>query len=201
MNSNTRFKIAAELANSPGDPAAAATLGALFGGTGAGIYSGAHHGLGAGLQTGLRTAGEGIGGGLAGGLAGAGLGAGAGKLLQLIARRHVDPNLIPALAMLGGGLGASAGGLAGSAHGAYRSMQNRNLESKKEKRKKEARIEYRSYPMTKSTMVADQFMKHAIIRHENGQYTLYSHQGKTLGKHPSKAKAIAQEQAIKAHGG
>lgn len=56
-------------------------------------------------------------------------------------------------------------------------------------------------PLCKAAAVMDQFMKHAIIKHDDGGYTLYSHAGKTLGKHPSKAKAIAQEQAIKAHGG
>ncbi len=50
-------------------------------------------------------------------------------------------------------------------------------------------------------IVADQFLKQAIIRQEGEGYTLMSHKGKVLGKHPSKAKAIAQEQAIKAHGG
>ena len=44
-------------------------------------------------------------------------------------------------------------------------------------------------------------IKSAIVRHEGGQYILYSHKGKVLGRHPSKQKAIAQEQAIKANGG
>ena len=44
-------------------------------------------------------------------------------------------------------------------------------------------------------------IKSSIVRHEGGQYILYSHKGKVLGRHPSKQKAIAQEQAIKANGG
>lgn len=49
--------------------------------------------------------------------------------------------------------------------------------------------------------IAAGLIKSAIIKQEGGHYVLYSHKGKVLGHHPSKAKAIAQEQAIKANGG
>jgi len=44
-------------------------------------------------------------------------------------------------------------------------------------------------------------LKYAIIKREGNQFVLYSHKGKVLGKHPSKGKAVRQEQAIKANGG
>jgi hypothetical protein len=43
--------------------------------------------------------------------------------------------------------------------------------------------------------------KQAIIKAEGGKFILYSHKGKVLGTHPSRGKAIKQEQAIKANGG
>lgn len=44
--------------------------------------------------------------------------------------------------------------------------------------------------------------KQAVIKSENGSFALYTHDGRRLlGKHPTHAKAVAQEQAIKAHGG
>lgn len=36
----------------------------------------------------------------------------------------------------------------------------------------------------------------AIIKHEKGKYNLYSHTGKLLGSHPTREKAVSQEQAI-----
>lgn len=36
---------------------------------------------------------------------------------------------------------------------------------------------------------------------EGKPYCLYSHEGKLLGRHPSKEAAVKQEQAIKAKGG
>jgi hypothetical protein len=45
------------------------------------------------------------------------------------------------------------------------------------------------------------WLKSAIIREEGGKFNLYSHKGKRLGSHPSRAAAIRQEQAIKANGG
>jgi hypothetical protein len=93
------------------------------------------------------------------------------------------------LALLGGGLGAAglgalgmgAGNMGDAVHHLFKHSSRR--------------------PMLKAAVVADQFVKAAIIRQEGEGYTLFSHKGKVLGRHPSKGKAIAQEQAIKAHGG
>jgi hypothetical protein len=44
--------------------------------------------------------------------------------------------------------------------------------------------------------VAKLRLRTSIIRHENGKWILSSHKGKVLGRHPSKEKALKQEQAI-----
>jgi hypothetical protein len=174
-----RQKVSANLfgRQNQGDPTTAGILGNILGPIGSGIYSGAHHGIGSGLQTGLRTGAEGVGG------------AGLGALLGLLVH---NPELG---AMFGGGLGLY--------HGAESSMENQNdAEPNLLQRIGQVLSKHSSRrPMLKAAVVADQFVKAAIIRQEGEGYTLFSHKGKVLGRHPSKGKAIAQEQAIKAHGG
>lgn len=47
-----------------------------------------------------------------------------------------------------------------------------------------------------SELLGISMKKLAIIREEDGQYKLYSHEGKVLRTHPSREAAIKQEQAI-----